>query len=60
MAKKNVRIYLRITSELLEELKAEAEEQEMPVSTLCRQKLSNSSKLNRMEFLLQEINKKIK
>lgn len=58
--RKNVKLCLRITSDLLDRLKAEAEEQEIALASLCRQKLNSLSKLNNIEFLILELNKKLK
>ena len=60
MMKKNVKLCLRITSELLDQLKSEAEEQEITLACLCRQKLDNLSKLNKIESIVTEMNKKLK
>ena len=57
--KKNARLYIRITTELLDKLKLEAEEHEMHLAELCRKKLGNDLKLNRIESLILEINKKL-
>ena len=57
--KKNVKLYLRITSDLLNQLKKEAEEQDNSIANVCREKLNSRSSLNRIESLLLEVNKKI-
>jgi hypothetical protein len=44
---------------MLDKLKKEAEELDMTVSGLVRQKLNSSSKLNRILLMLEEIHKKL-
>jgi hypothetical protein len=57
--RKNVRFYIRISSELLERLNREAEEQDTPISELCRQKLGMESPLKRIESLLLKMDRKL-
>jgi hypothetical protein len=58
--KKNVRLSLRITSDLLNSLRKESQEQETSIANLCREKLNNRSQLNKIESLIMDIQKRIK
>ena len=53
--KKNYKFHLRIESELLLNLKKQAEEQEISVSELIRQKLRECPRLNRIEMIVEDI-----
>lgn len=57
--KKNSQIHLFIETDLLEDLKKQAREQEKSFSELCREKLIGSPKLARMEMMLEDISKKL-
>lgn len=58
--KKNVRLSLRITSDLLNNLRKESEDQEMSIANLCREKLNNRSQLNKIESLILDVQKRIR
>ena len=58
--KKNYLLCLRLETEIFEKLKKQAEQEEISVSALCRQKLGGCSKLTKIEIMLEEINKKLK
>jgi len=57
--KKNYLLCVRIETEVLESLKKQAEQEGITLSVLCRQKLMESSRLVRMDIILQEIQKKL-
>jgi hypothetical protein len=57
--RKNCKFRLRLETEMLDKLKKEAEELDMTVSGLVRQKLNSSSKLNRILLMLEDIHKKL-
>ncbi len=59
MGKKNSQIHLFLESTLMAILKREAEELEVSISELCRQKLRQTTQLARMELMLQELTKSI-
>jgi len=59
MMKKNSRIVIRIESEILNKLKQEAIEQEIQLSELCRQKISQNHPLNKIEMRLKRIEESI-
>jgi hypothetical protein len=56
---KNSKLHFAIETEIFESLKKEAEQQGLSLSALCRQKLRECSKLNRIEFLVEDIQKKL-
>ena len=58
--KKNIRLSLRITSDLLNNLRREAEDQETSIASLCREKLNNRSQLNKIESIVLDIQKRVK
>lgn len=58
--KKNSHIHILIETELSERLRKQAEELGMNFSDLCRQKLKDTFKLDRIEMLLIQIDKKLK
>ena len=55
--KKNSQIHLFLETELKEKLEQQAQEQNISFSELCRQKLKNASKLDKIERVLEEIQK---
>ena len=57
--RKNCKLRLRLETEVLQSLKKQAEQEEITLSELCRQKLMESSKLAKIEIILQEIQKKL-
>jgi len=57
--KKNSQIHLFIETELLEDLKKQAKEQEKSFSEICREKLTDSPKLARIEMMIEDISKKL-
>lgn len=58
--KKNSHIHIVIETELSDRLRKQAEELGMNFSDLCRQKLKDTFKLDRIEFLVSEIDRKLK
>lgn len=57
---KNSQIHLFLETNLLETLKKQAIEENISVSELCRQKLIESPKINRIEFMLEKIINELK
>ena len=57
--KKNCKFRLRLDSELLNKLKKEAEQLDIPLSELVRRKISPSPDITRILFMLEEIHKKL-
>lgn len=57
--KKNAQIHLLIETDVLEMLKRQSKEENISVSELCRQKLSQCSRLAKIEIMLEGINKKL-
>jgi len=55
----NAQLHLVLDSESLETLRKEAEQHRLSISELCRQKLSQDYPLERIERLLQDIQKKV-
>lgn len=53
--KKNTQLFLRIETELKEKLKQEAQDQNISFSELCRQKFRESSRLIKIEMMLEEL-----
>lgn len=60
MMKKNSQLHLWIETELIEKLRKQAEENNLPVAELCRLKLRENSQLDRIESFIKELDKKIK
>lgn len=58
--KKNSQIHLWIETEIVEKLKKEAETLNVSVAEIYRQRLRNNSPLQKIEFILSEIDKKIR
>jgi len=56
---KNSQIHLVLETELFETLKREAQDNNISVSELCRQKLRKGSQLTRIEILLESLVKKV-
>ena len=57
--RKNCKLRLRLETEVLQGLKKQAEQEDITLSELCRHKLRESSRLVRIEIILQEIQKKL-
>ena len=55
--KKNSQIFIRIETELKERLKAQADEEGILLTELCRRRLRNNDKLAKIEGMLEEIQK---
>jgi hypothetical protein len=51
---KNFQIHLRIETEVIDRLKKEADEEGISLGELCRQKLRQNSKLERIESAIDE------
>ena len=58
--KKNYLCCIRIETELHDNLKKQAEDLNMSLSELCRQKIKGQTQLTRIEGMLEEIKKKLK
>ena len=59
MAKKNSQIHFVIETSLKEVLEREAKLEEISLAELCREKLRHNSRLVRIEFMLEKLNKKL-
>lgn len=59
MAKKNSQIHFVIETSLKEVLEREAKLEEISLAELCREKLRRNSRLVRIEFMLEKLNKKL-
>jgi hypothetical protein len=57
--KKNCQLHLFLETDLLETLQKEAQENDVSISEMCRQKLRQSSRLKKIEILLENINCKL-
>ena len=57
--RKNCKFRLRLDSELMDRLRKEAEDLDIPVSELVRRKISPSPDITQMLFMLKEIQKKL-
>jgi len=57
--KKNSEVFFRIETEVLERLKKKADEYGISFSELIRQKLKEPLPLERMEFMIGEIHRKV-
>ena len=57
--RKNCKLRLRLETEVLQSLQKQAEQEGITLSALCRQKLMESSKLEKIEIILKEIQKKL-
>ncbi len=57
--KKNFQIHLVVNKELFEVLKKEAEEENVNLSELCRLRLKQSSRLVKIEMMLEKINERL-
>ncbi len=53
--KKNSQLHITLSSELLDLLRKEAENKNIVLAELCRQKLRENSKLEKIENLLEKI-----
>nr|AQS34895.1 hypothetical protein [uncultured archaeon] len=58
--KKNSHIHILIETELSDRLRKQAEDLGMTFSDLCRQKLKDTCKLDRIEFIVAQIDRKLK
>ena len=56
---KNSQLHLFLETETLNNLKKKASENNISVSELCRQKISQNSKIDRIEFMIEKILRKI-
>lgn len=56
--KKNAHIHLRVSSEYLEKLKAEADERMITIAELCRIKMLGNAQLDRIENKINDLWKK--
>ena len=59
MAGMNSQIHLVLETKLKEALEKEALDNGISLSEICRQKLGRSSQLNRIEFIIKKIEKRI-
>lgn len=57
--KKNSDIHIKLETEYYEKLKRQAEEEGIPISTLCRKRIKEEHSFIKIEFLLNELNKKL-
>lgn len=57
--KRNSQIHIFIETEVLQNLKKQADEEGLSISELCRRKLHECSRLVRIEFMVEQINKKL-
>ena len=58
--KKNSQLHLFLESEILDSLKKEADNENLSVSELCRNKIRKNSQLTRIEFKIDILIEKIK
>lgn len=56
---KNSKLHFAIETEIFNLLKRESEQQGLSLSALCRNKLRECSKINRIESILEDIQKKL-
>ena len=59
MEKKNSQIHFVLKTSLKELLEKEAKLEEISLAELCREKLRHNSRLVRIEFMLEKLNKKL-
>ena len=57
--RKTFQIHLRIELDVIEQLKAQAQQCNISLAELCRQKLKESPRLVKIENMLDQIHKKI-
>ena len=57
--KKNCQLHLFLETDLLETLQKEAQENDVSISEMCRQKLRQGSRLKKIEIMLENINVKL-
>jgi len=57
--KKNCQLHLFLETELLDELRKQSERLNLSVSEICRQKIRQSDRLDKIEFILEMILKKL-
>lgn len=60
MMMKNSKVYLRVPTSLIDELKKEAIEREITLSEICRRRLEDISKWNQIEKVLLDLNRHLK
>lgn len=60
MVGKNSQIHLILETNFKNKLKAEAKDNEISLSELCRRKLRQNSQLTKIELMVEKIAKKIK
>lgn len=53
--KKNSQIHLLLESDLKDNLERQAQEEEISISELCRKKLRESSRLVKIEMMLEKL-----
>ncbi len=53
--KKNAKLRIIVTSEMLEDIKRRAREHSMTMSSYCLRKINNPSEMQRIELLLKDI-----
>lgn len=58
--KKNYKLHLLLDKNLAEMLKKQSEEMGVPLSEICRQRLKEQTKLDRIEIMLERISEKLK
>ena len=58
--RKNVHIHILVETELSERLRKQADELGMSFADLCRQKLKDTCKLDRIELIVSEIDRKLR
>lgn len=57
--RKNSEIHLKLETDMLLKLKKQAEEEKISISELCRKKINEEPSLKKIEFILNELSKKI-
>jgi hypothetical protein len=57
--KKNSQLHLYLETDLLDKIKKLAEEHKVPVSEICRRKLKEIPQLNKIEAIVEKLDKKL-
>lgn len=57
--RKNSRLHFSIETDIFNALKKEAEQEGLSISALCRHKLCEYPKLTKIEFMIENIEKKL-
>ena len=57
--KKNCQLHLFLETELLDELRKQSERLNLSVSEICRQKIRQADRLDKIEFILEMILRKL-